>query len=131
MTHAMTLMKLLIDRGPLSAVQMVEASGLSLTQVRKAMQALRVRKAMLGMDRPYQITDEGRELARARERRTKRLAAKAAQPKRPMGRPRKAEPVVEIPDMPVVQRFIAAPVHADSVVAGAVRSRPALQAAWL
>jgi hypothetical protein len=129
MSHSLILLKLLIKSGPLSANQMVEATGLSIDQVYDAMNALRVRKAMQAMDRPYQVTDYGRDLAWNREARIQRLAAKAAIPKRPIGRPKK-KTKVEIPDMPVVRRFIAAPEQADSIVSTAVDGRPALQAAW-
>lgn len=114
MTHAMTLMQLLIKRGPLSANQMVKATGMTLTQVRKAMHSLRVRGALQGMDRPYRITPVGRSLAVEREARAKRLAGKTAQPKQPIGRPKK--------------KFDS--VMADSFVRRAVRKQPALQAAW-
>ena len=125
MSHSMILLKLLIERGPLSANQMVEATGLSVKQVTDALHSLRVRKAMQMGERPYQATDAGRDLVWNREARAQRLVAKAKQPKRPVGRPKK-----KVADMPVVRRFIVAPAHADSIVAGAVQSQPALQAAW-
>jgi hypothetical protein len=126
--HSMILLKLLLERGPLSATQLAEASGLSRKQVTDAVHSLRVRQAMQTGERPYLITDVGRGLAWNREARVQRHAEKAAQPKRPVGRPKKK--TMLIPDMPVVRRIIAAPAVADSIVAGAVQSRPALQAVW-
>lgn len=127
MSHGLILMKLLIERGPLTANQMVDATGWTAKQVYDAMHSLSVRKAMEGLDRPYQITPVGRELAWNREHRAKRLAEKAAKPKIGRGRPKKK---VAIPDMPVVRRIVAAPAVSDSIVSTAVQSRPALQAAW-
>jgi hypothetical protein len=127
--HSMILLKLLLERGPLSATQLAEASGLSRKQVTDAVHSLRVRQAMETGERPYLITDTGRDLAWNREARTKRIAERAARPKRTVGRPKK-EVVSKIPDMPVVRRIVAAPAVSDSIVAGAVQSRPALQAAW-
>lgn len=126
--HSMILLKLLLERGPLSATQLAEASGLSRKQVTDAVHSLRVRNAMQMGERPYLITDVGRGLAWNREARVQRIAEKAARPKRAV-RP-KQEVVSKIPDMPVVRRIVAAPAAADSIVAGAVQSRPALQAAW-
>jgi hypothetical protein len=130
MSHSLTLLKLLIVRGPLTANQMVQATGLSIKQVHDAMQSLRTRGAMESLDRPYQVTATGRKLAGSREARIQRRAAKDAIPKRPVGRPVEKKKKVEIPEMPVVRRFIAAPEHADSIVSTAVESRPALQSAW-
>jgi hypothetical protein len=127
--HSMILLKLLLERGPLSATQLAEASGLSRKQVTDAVHSLRVRQAMETGERPYLITDVGRGLAWNREARTKRIAEKAARPKRAMGRPKK-KAVSKIPDMPVVRRIVAAPAAADSIVSTAVQSRPALQDAW-
>jgi predicted ArsR family transcriptional regulator len=118
MSHSMTLLKMLIERGPLSYNQLAEASGLTAKQVRAAMHSLRVRNATEAVDRPYQVTDAGRVVSQKNEARTKRAVAKAAQPdqpKRPRGRPRKNPPK---------------PSRRDVMVAGAIASRPELQAAW-
>lgn len=128
MSQSMTILKLLNERGPLSASQLMEATGLSRSQVLDALHSLRTRKAMQMGERPYQITDAGRDLAWNREARAKRLAEKAAKPKRQMGRPKKKK--AAIPDMPVVRRFIVAPEQADSIVSTAVQRQPAFQAAW-
>lgn len=127
-SNSMTILKLLLERGAQSATQLVEASGLSRKQVIDALHCLRVRNAMQMLDRPYEITDAGRDLAWNREARAIRLAEKAARPKRPMGRPKKKK--VEIPDMPEVRRVVSAPSVADSIVSTAVQSRPAIQAVW-
>lgn len=118
MSHSMTLLKLLIERGPLSYNQLAEASGLSAKQVRAAMHSLRVRNATEAVDRPYKVTEVGCVVSRNNEARTKRAAEKAAlpvQPKRPRGRPRTKPPK---------------PSRRDVMVAGAIASIPALQAAW-
>jgi hypothetical protein len=127
--HSMILLKLLLERGPLSATQLAEASGLSRKQVTDAVHSLRVRDAMQMGERPYLITDVGRGLAWNREARVQRIAERAARPKRTVGRPKK-EVVSKIPDMPVVRRIVAAPAAADSIVAGAIASAPALHAVW-
>lgn len=127
MSHTMTLLKLLIDRGPLSANQMAEASGLEIRQVYTAMNTLRKFKALQAVDTPYQITDTGRNWAWNREARAARIAAKAARPRRDMGRPAKE---LAIPDMPVIRRIVAAPAQSDMVVIGAVGRRSALESAW-
>ena len=127
--HSMILLKLLLERGPLSATQLAEASGLSRKQVTDAVHSLRVRQAMETGERPYLITDTGRDLAWNREARVQRIAERAARPKRTVGRPKKAV-VSKIPDMPVVRRIVAAPAVSDSIVSTAVQSRPAIQAVW-
>jgi len=114
----MILLKLLIDRGPLSYNQLVETTGMTLKQVHEAMHSLRVRKAIEAVDRPFKVTDAGRVVSQKNAARTKRATAKAAladQPKRPRGRPR-TRPLV--------------PSRQDAMVADAVASRPELQAAW-
>lgn len=135
MSHAMNLLKLLHERGPLSAAQLAEASGLSRKQVLDALHSLRTRKAMQMGDRPYQITAAGCDLAEKREARAKRQAEKEERPKPP--RPPKPPmplkskaPKAQITDMPIIRRIVAASVQSDSIVHAAVQSRPALQSAW-
>lgn len=118
MSHSMILLKLLIDRGPLSYNQLVETTGLTLKQVHEAMHSLRVRKAIEAVDRPFKVTDVGRVVSQKNAARTKRAVAKAAQPdqpKRPRGRPRTKPPT---------------PSRQDAMVASSIASRPELQAAW-
>lgn len=122
MSHAMDLLKLLHERGSLSASQLVEATGLSRRQVTDALHSLRVRKAMQAGDRPYEITAVGRDLAEKREARAHRRAEKTARPKLPRGpKPRPT------PDRLVDRRFVSA---AEETIAQARAMRSPLEMAW-
>lgn len=131
MSHAMTLLKLLHERGSLSASQLVEATGLSRRQVTDALHSLRVRKAMQTGDRPYEITAVGRDLAEKREARADRRAEKTARPKLPRGPKPKPTPTrPPIPDMQVIRRIVSAPVRHDPAIIDITQRQPALQAVW-
>lgn len=121
MTLAMRILKLLAD-GKLRSVEAIATElGAEPGNVRNSISWLRL-KGMLTSEFMYAITPQGAERAKFKAKRVR------VRIRRPVDHKEAEE--AEDAALQLVQKIVAAPAVADSIVSTAVQSRPALQAAW-